>query len=94
MKNLTPESFLHRIIRHYKGNYYFVEEVSTDSETLEPVLIYRPLYPSEHKIYNRPFRMFIEAIDPKKPDNLTGQATRFEIVGEEFYRDYRGKIAK
>ena len=31
---------LHRIYRHFKGDHYLVEDVATDSETGEPVVIY------------------------------------------------------
>ena len=33
-----------RVYRHFKGNYYFVENVGYDSETKERMVIYKPLY--------------------------------------------------
>ena len=33
-----------KVYRHFKGNYYFVENVGLDSETQERVVIYKPLY--------------------------------------------------
>ena len=33
-----------KVYRHFKGNYYFVENVGLDSETQEKVVIYKPLY--------------------------------------------------
>lgn len=32
------------IYRHFKGNYYLVEDIATDSETKEQYVIYRKLY--------------------------------------------------
>ena len=31
-----------RVYRHFKGNYYFVENVGYDSETKERMVIYKP----------------------------------------------------
>ena len=36
-----------KIYRHFKGNYYFVENIAYDSETLERMVIYKPLYERE-----------------------------------------------
>ena len=33
-----------RVYRHFKGNYYFVENVALDSETKERMVVYKPLY--------------------------------------------------
>ena len=33
-----------KVYRHFKGNYYFVENVAYDSETQERMVVYRPLY--------------------------------------------------
>lgn len=33
-----------KVYRHFKGNYYFVEDVALDSETKERVVIYKPIY--------------------------------------------------
>ena len=32
------------IYKHFKGDYYIVEDIGYDSETLEEVVIYRALY--------------------------------------------------
>ena len=32
------------IYRHFKGNYYLVENIGKDSETKEDMVIYRHLY--------------------------------------------------
>ena len=70
-----------RVYRHFKGNYYFVENVGFDSETKERMVIYKPLYERQDNrfIWVRPEKMFLEQI-PERPDNITGQKTRFELV--------------
>ena len=72
-----------RVYRHFKGNYYFVENVAYDSETKERMVVYKPLYYREdgRSIWVRPEKMFLEEI-PERPDNITGQKVRFELVDE------------
>lgn len=72
-----------RVYRHFKGNYYFVENVAYDSETKERMVVYKPLYQREdgRSIWVRPEKMFLEKI-PERPDNITGQKTRFELVND------------
>ena len=70
-----------KVYRHFKGNYYFVENVAYDSETQERMVVYRPLYEREDgkQLWIRPEKMFLEEI-PERPDNITGQKVRFELV--------------
>ena len=77
-----------KVYRHFKGNYYFVENVAYDSETKERMVVYKPLYPREdgRAIWVRPEKMFLEAI-PERPDNITGQKHRFEFC-EELSKNY------
>ena len=35
---------IHHAYRHFKGKEYFVEGIAKDSETLEDLVLYRPLY--------------------------------------------------
>ena len=72
-----------KVYRHFKGNYYFVENVAYHSETQERMVVYKPLYNREDKktIWIRPEKMFLEEI-PERPDNITGQKVRFELVDE------------
>lgn len=42
--------------RHFKGNEYEVLDFATHSETLEPMVVYRPLY-GEGKLWVRPASM-------------------------------------
>ena len=72
-----------RVYRHFKGNYYFVENIAYDSETKERFVVYKPLYNREdgRSIWIRPEKMFLEEI-PERPDNITGQKHRFELVND------------
>lgn len=45
------------LYRHYKGTYYEVIGVAKHSETLEEVVVYRPLY-GERGLWIRPLEMF------------------------------------
>ena len=67
--------------RLVEGNYYFVEDVAYDSETKERMVVYKPLYNREdnRQLWVRPEKMFLEEI-PERPDNITGQKVRFELV--------------
>ena len=69
-----------RVYRHFKGNYYFVENVALDSETKERIVVYKPLYErNDSGIWGRREKMFWEEI-PERPDNITGQKHRFERI--------------
>ena len=48
--------------RHYKGGEYEVVGVVRHSETLEPHVLYRPLY-NDSGMWVRPFAMFLEDIE-------------------------------
>jgi hypothetical protein len=48
--------------RHYKGRDYDVIGVARHSETLEPVVVYRPLY-GEGALWVQPHAMFVETVD-------------------------------
>lgn len=69
-----------KVYRHFKGNYYFVRNVALDSESKERMVVYSPLYDRQDSmIWVRPEKMFLEII-PERPDNVTGQKHRFELV--------------
>ncbi len=77
-----------KIYRHFKGNYYFVEDIALDSETQERIVIYKPLYErKDSKIWVRREKMFFEEIQIDRPDNITRQKYRFEIQ-ENLSKDY------
>lgn len=48
--------------RHYKGGEYEVVGVARHSETLEPLVLYRPLY-NASGLWVRPHAMFFECLD-------------------------------
>ena len=50
------------IYQHYKGNNYEVIDTATHSETMEHLVVYRPLY-GESKLWVRPFEMFDEEVE-------------------------------
>ena len=56
-----PETPLGRY-RHYKGGEYEVIGVARHSETLEPLVLYRPLY-NASGLWVRPHAMFFEAAE-------------------------------
>ena len=72
-----------KVYRHFKGNYYFVGDIAYDSETQERMVVYKPLYDREdgRSLWIRPEKMFLEQI-PERPDNITGQKSRFELVND------------
>ena len=47
--------------RHYKGGEYEVMGVARHSETLEPMVVYRPLY-NDSGWWVRPLGMFLENV--------------------------------
>ena len=76
-----------KVYRHFKGNYYFVENRALDSESKEGMVVYKPLYDrNDSQIWVRSEKMFLEEI-PERPDNITGQKHRFEYC-EELNKDY------
>ena len=77
-----------KIYRHFKGNYYFIQDVALDSETKERIVVYRPIYDrNDSQMWVRREEMFLEEIDQTRKDNITGQKYRFELV-EDLEKDY------
>ena len=80
--------FIGKVVRHFKGNYYYIDNICMDSETKEYVVVYKTLY--NHKdsnVWTRSAKMFFEEIDPNKKGNITHQTHRFEVV-DDLVRDY------
>lgn len=65
--------------RHYKGNFYWVLVVARHSETLEPLVVYRPITVNEstEEFWVRPFSMWHESVDVGN----SAQVPRFVWVG-------------
>lgn len=82
------QDYIGKVVRHFKGNYYFIENVALDSETQEYVVFYRALYPrDDSQTWVRNASMFFEKIDSSRKDNITKQTYRFEIA-DDVRKDY------
>ena len=71
---------IHGVYKHFKGNYYVVEDIATHSETDEKMVIYRALY-GDHKLWCRPYDMFLEEVDHSNYSEAK-QKYRFEEVSD------------
>lgn len=69
------------IYRHFKGDYYILEDVATDSETDAKVAVYRQLY-ENNELYVRPLDMFLSEVDHNKYPDVK-QKYRFEFINVE-----------
>lgn len=73
------------IYRHFKGDYYLVEDIAYDSETKCKMVIYRRLY-GDGSLWVRPLEMFLSLVDKNKYPNVS-QKYRFELVKIETVAD-------
>ena len=55
--NLKPGKY-----RHFKGSEYQLVAIANHSETLEPMVVYRPLY-TDGKLWVRPASMWSEMVE-------------------------------
>lgn len=69
---------IHGIYKHFKGDYYLVEEVAKDCETLEDVVIYRKLY-EDGSCWVRPLKDFMGKVNHEKYPNVE-QVYKFELI--------------
>ena len=71
--------------KHFKGNLYKVLMIGYDSETnnenLKKLVIYEALY-GDHKIWVRPYDMFVSKIDKEKYPDIN-QEYRFELISND-----------
>ncbi|MCF0131547.1 MAG: DUF1653 domain-containing protein [Pseudobutyrivibrio sp.] len=67
---------IHGVYRHFKGNYYLVEDIALDSESQDKVVIYRKLY-DDGSLWVRPLDMFLSEVDHDKYPDIE-QKYRFQ----------------
>lgn len=72
---------IHGIYRHFKGDYYLVEDIAFDSETKGQMVVYRRLY-GDGSLWVRPLEMFLSEVDKNKYPNEK-QQYRFELIEKE-----------
>lgn len=68
---------LKRVYRHFKGDYYLVEDLARHSETGEDYVVYRKLY-GDGSLWVRPLAMFLSEVDHEKHPDCK-QTFRFEL---------------
>lgn len=73
------------IYRHFKGNYYLVEDIAKDSETENEYVIYRALY-GNNELWIRPLDMFLSEVDHEKYPDIKAKY-RFELQEMDSKKD-------
>ena len=59
-----------KVYRHFKGNYYFVEDVAYDSETKERMVVYKPLYNKSDKDESEEEEIELPKLIDKNTENM------------------------
>ena len=74
---MNREIKIHGIYKHFKGDYYLVEDIANHSVTKEKYVVYRRLY-GDNSLWIRPMDMFLSEVDQEKYPNVK-QKYRFEL---------------
>lgn len=75
------------VYRHTKsGKQYEVIGVALQTETDEPLVIYRPLYECEFELFARPYTMFIETTSINGIQRRRFQRVEDGEIGDELLR--------
>ena len=77
------------IYKHFKGDYYLVEDVAINTEDNALYVVYRALY-DESKLFIRPLEMFLSTVDKEKYPDVK-QEYRFEYQGKNIEPKYLNK---
>ena len=56
---------INRIYKHFKGKYYIVTNIATNTETNEEYVVYRSLY-DDCKLWTKPLKSFASKVDKEK----------------------------
>ena len=65
------------IYKHFKGNYYLVEDIAEHTETKEQYVVYRRLY-GDTSLKIIEYKMFMSEVDHEKYPDVK-QKYRFEL---------------
>lgn len=65
------------VYKHFKNNYYILEDVAEHTETGEKYAVYRQLY-GDNNLYIRPLDIFLSKVDKEKYPDVK-QEYRFEL---------------
>lgn len=86
------EAKIKRVYRHFKGDYYLLEDVATHSETGEQYAVYRKLY-GDGSLWVRPLEMFLGEVDRRKYPQAS-QRFRFQLmdIASAAHRDESAEI--
>lgn len=63
------------IIQHFKGGFYKIVTIGTNTETEEKMVAYQSL--KDQRVWIRPYDMFISIVDREKYQNVHHQPYRF-----------------
>ena len=85
MHDTRREIQIHRVYRHFKGDYYLVEDMANDCETEESMVVYRKLY-GDGSLWIRPLANFLSEVDHDKYPEIK-QRYRFELQDIKSVRD-------